>query len=249
MQVNKRPLLQAQKLLQITMLIVMKNLEKIGLVFYERPSSIYEFWDENNQYNIIYENTDDSSKLGWITLSSNLTKIKEIQLDRELEIFGNAIYKDGYLYVIYGQDDKTTTNSSSSDFVTTVTIEVVKYGRDGKIVSKLPIQARDTSKMDKINTNSVFVAYGTKEPFKFGNCDIAINGDVMKCVYGRKMYNGHQSSQALYVNISKMTLLNASSESDYNNSDGYYFINNEYWSSHSMAQRVIATSMMSIIFD
>lgn len=53
--------------------IVMKHLEKIGLVFYERPSSIYEFWDENNQYNIIYENTDDSSKLGWITLSSSLT--------------------------------------------------------------------------------------------------------------------------------------------------------------------------------
>jgi len=242
MQANKRHLLQVQKLLQITMPIVMKHLEKIGLVFYERPSSIYEFWDENNQYNIIYENTDDSSKLGWITLSSSLTKIKEVQLDRELEIFGNAIYKDGYLYVVYGQDDQTTTNSSSSNFATTVTIEVVKYGRDGKIVSKLPIQARDTSRMDKINTNPLFVEYGTKEPFKFGNCDIAINGDVMKCVYARKMYNGHQSSQALYVSISKMTLLNASSESDYNNSDGYYFINNEYWVSHSMAQRVIATS-------
>lgn len=36
--------------------------------------------------------------------------------------------------------------------------------------------------MDKINTNPLFVEYGTKEPFKFGNCDIAINGDVMKYV-------------------------------------------------------------------
>ncbi len=224
------------------MQIITKNLENIGLVFYERPSSIYEFWDENDQYNIIYENTDDSSKLGWITLSSNLTKIKEIQLDRELEMFGNASYKDGYLYVVYGQDDQKTTDSSSSDFATTVTIEVVKYGKDGKIVSKLPIQARDTSKMDKINTHPTFVGYGSREPFKFGNCDIAINGNILKCVYGRRMYNGHQSSQAIYVNTNNMTLLNASSKSDYNDADGYYFINNSYWVSHSIAQRVIPTS-------
>ena len=218
------------------------NLGSDGLIYHESPASIYEFWDENNQYNIIYEYSGNYDKMGWITLSSNLEKIKEVEFNRYLTKFGNASYKDGYLYVVYGANDKTTTDSSSSDFATAVTIEVVKYDRNGKVVSELPIQGRDTSRMDAYNTSTIFMEYGTKCAFDSGNCDIAINDNIMKCVFSKQMYNGHQMSHAIYVDINTMTLLNASSKSDYKDEDGYYFVNNGYFASHSMAQRVIATS-------
>ena len=218
------------------------NLGEGGLYFCETPSSVYEFWDEKNQYNIIYEKSSNSNKMGWITLSSNLEKIKEIEINRYLSIFGNASYKDGYLYVVYGGNDNTTTDKSNSNFATTVTIEVVKYDTNGKVISELPIQARDTSRMDKYNTSSSFIAFGTRYAFDAGNCDIAINDNIMKCVFAKEMYNGHQMSHAIYVDVNKMTLLNASSKSDYNEIGGYYFVNNSYFVSHSMAQRVIPTS-------
>ena len=218
------------------------NLGDSGLYFCETPSSVYEFWDEKNQYNIIYEKSSNSNKMGWITLSSNLEKIKEIEFNRYLSIFGNASYKDGYLYVVYGENDNTTTDESSSNFATTVTIEVVKYDTSGKVVSELPIQARDTSRMDKYNTSNSVINFGTRYAFDAGNCDIAINDNIMKCVFAKEMYNGHQMSHAIYVDINKMTLLNASSKSDYNEAGGYYFVNNSYFVSHSMAQRVIPTS-------
>lgn len=43
--------------------------------FYEPMSSVYEFFDEKGQYNIVYE-LNNTEKLSWVKLDKNMKKIK-----------------------------------------------------------------------------------------------------------------------------------------------------------------------------
>lgn len=210
--------------------------------YYPYNSTIYEFWDENNQYNIIYELYNDNSQMGWLVVDSTLkNKVKEIYIEKKLPIFGNAIYKDGYLYVVYGKNDTTTTSSTSLNYATSTTIEIVKYNTSGNIVEDLPISGKETSRITTTNTHSSFVGYGTAKPFDSGNCDIAINSKgIIKVVFNREMYNGHTSSFAIYVDSNNLEYLNRPSTMDFDNI--YYTLNNSYYVSHSFSERVIADS-------
>ena len=53
--------------------------------YYPYNSTIYEFWDENNQYNIIYELYNDNSQMGWLVVDSTLkNKVKEIYIEKKI---------------------------------------------------------------------------------------------------------------------------------------------------------------------
>ncbi len=218
------------------------SLGSTNFAYHPAVSSYYEFFDKDGNYNVLFEIKSDSKNLGWAKFDSDLNLISEITIPRYLDLFGNAIYDDNYLYVAYGANDYDTFLQSSSNFATSVTMEIVKYNMTGNVVKTLEVKGLDTSYYyNKQNTSKTFIAYGTRFPFNAGNCDLAVSKNgVLRVHYARQMYNGHQSSFSIYVDINNFTQLNKSSDMTINHQ--YHFLNNSAMISHSLDQRVIATS-------
>lgn len=221
------------------------TLGRYGLDYNGVNATVYEFFDDNHLYNIVYTIKDDATKMGWITLNSDLKSIKtEKTIDAKLNVFGNAIYKDGYLYVVYGKRyNKETLNERSNPNI--ITLEVVKYDSDGRIVADLPLAGKETSRMTKTNQSDTAIEYGTATPFDSGNCDIAINSSgVMRVLFNKEMYSGHTMSYNLFIDTKDLTYLNRPSTMDSKNRYYNYIgvTSTGFWISHSFEERVIATS-------
>ena len=213
-----------------------------GFEYNTFPADLYEFFDENGYYNVVYEIYNNTSELGWVTYNISTKKvIRNITIPRRLTKFGNAIYKNNYLYVMYGADDNSTYDTSKSNFGSTITLQMVKYDTSGNVIKELPISGLETSNIDSSNTGEIQKKYGTRNTFKTGNCDMAINsGGVIKVILNREMYNGHTSSVELYIDSSNLNHLNKRSTMNSNNK--YYYVDNKYYASHSFEERVIADS-------
>ncbi len=209
--------------------------------YYPATSSFYEFFDKDNHYNVIFEINNDSKNLGWAKFDENMNLLEEITIPRYLTYFGNAIYYNDYLYVIYGENDNKTINSALPEYGTSITMEIVKYNMDGKVQNTLEIMGKDTSTFyNALNKTASFIGYGTKSPFNVANCDIAVNKDgVIAFLFGRQMYNGHQSSFVIYVDADTLKHYNKSSDLDFDSK--YYFLTKNFFVSHSFDQRILAT--------
>lgn len=226
--------------------------EGIGMFSYSpNRSSYYEFVDELGNYNIVFGLANDSNHFGWVTLNDKLELEREITIEKSLPMFGNAIYADGYLYVVTGKNDTTTPSSVDEqnyplDYGNVVVLSVSKYDSNGKQVNRLDITGRETSRLIKaIQTpgtkNFSYLASGARYPFDAGNCDITIHDGNLIIVFGKKMYNGHQMSYMSIVD--KDTLKHVSKPTELDGSNPYYGITQgDYWISHSFDQRVITTS-------
>lgn len=184
---------------------------------YGDVSAINEFWGTDNRYYIAYTCEDTV----YISILSEQMKLqKTLEIKKDLPITGNVIQdQSGNFYIVYGKDDTADMNDPAAGSAIVMTI--VKYDGNGKQLTKLTYKGNETIS-DYCN-----IGFGTKEPFEAANCKLIIDGDgVLVCRFGRTMYNGHQSSHALYVDTKTMTKL----------------IYKVPYTSHSLEQKVIATS-------
>ncbi len=214
-----------------------KDLGANGTIYYPEKANYYEFIDDKNNYNVIYEIKNNSSKLGWATFDLDGNKVSEKTINRYLTLFGTALYYNNYLYVLYGTTDNKTVDASSPDYASTPTILLAKYDTNGGIVKTISVKGYDMSPtLTKSRLTSYDKEYGTKIAFNAGNADMAVSNGIIGVNFAREMYNGHQMSFALFFDATSLDCLNKSSDfTDYG-------INRYHWVSHSFAQRIIGTS-------
>ena len=181
-----------------------------------KVSPVSEFFDSSGNYNTIF---DSNNKITLIKYSKDFKVNKIYSIKKPYSLFGGAVIDSkGNYYIVYGQSNET-------DNPDKVVLSVVKYSSEFKYVSEVKFTGYDTCPYSGSG-------WGTKIPFDAGNCDIALNGNILACNYAREMYNGHQSNHVIFVNIDTMTKVNQA---------GCY-------ASHSFDQRVIVTGSGDYLF-
>ena len=214
----------------------------VGTIQYEQPSPVYDFFDENGNLNVIYTS---ETNVYWSKFNSNMQAISTIKFAQYYDKsnspgymknlifnFGNAVYYKKYLYIVYGRQGTGVDNASSED-----TMAVVKYDKNGNIVGKITLNAA-------ANCPNTSYKYGTLLPFyPSSNCSLTVNekDDTLACFFQTHMYNGHERAGLFFIDTNTMEWVSNQYETNeqylnkYNGIRGYY-------SSHSMSQRIIATS-------
>ncbi len=165
----------------------------------ESISNINEFWGINNQYNIAYS----GEKYVYICIiNEKMVLQKTLTIKKDLPIVGNVIQdKIGNYYVVFGKYDEADIKKDQKAG-SAIVMSVVKYDSSGKLLKKVSYIGSETKPFEDIGE-------GTKEPFRYGNCDIIIDKDgVLVCRYSRLMYNEYSSSHALYIDTKTMSKLN-----------------------------------------
>lgn len=136
---------------------------------------------------------------------------KKIKLKKKHPLFGAVTCDgDGNYYLVTGEANEASDTEKETVFVS-------KYDKNGKHIKT--IGDNGSSSLDYYYPSD----YRTKEPFRSGNCDIAINGGILAVNYARGMYSGHQSNSILAVRIDTMAKVKLG----------------VWYNSHSFAQRTI----------
>lgn len=177
---------------------------------YMSTPELNHFFDYNGYYNLCYGN----GKNVYIQRYdySTVKLINTIKVDQVYPLLGDVVCDDyGYYYVITGKNRTTSANAK---------INVTKYDYNGNAVGSA---TQNFSSENEWNT-----AY----PFDAGTCVTAINDGILLCNYAREMYNGHQSSALLQLDVSSMELLHQL------DGDGY----SVSYTSHSFAQKIYVDS-------
>lgn len=175
---------------------------------WDGTSNVAQFVGPNGKFCFAY---DGDKYVTVVKTNGKAAFKKKIKLEKKHPIFGNVICdKKGNFYLITGEVNKTNDTSVNTVFIS-------KYDSSGKHIKTVGDNG----------SSSLAYYYGkdfyTKEPFHSGNCDAAINGDLLCVNYAREMYSGHQSNSVFTININTMSKV--SSGDNYN--------------SHSFAQRVV----------
>lgn len=170
-------------------------------------SELTNFWDYKGQYNIVCANAKTAYILRY---KNNFKKRSILKIKKKYPLLGDVVCdKKGNYYIIWGKEDK----SGKGNYVTIAVSKYTYFGKHVKTVTYKTATSRNQANY-----------WDTRVPFEAGNCSTVITNNVLVCLYSRKMYNGHQSSDVIAVNISNMKK------------------NTEYttYTSHSFDQRVIA---------
>ncbi len=138
---------------------------------------------------------------------------------KNYELFGNVIVDNtGKIYVICGHYDKKHTEENN-----TKVMAIVKYDGNAKEIKRTVFSSNETGSD----------GFGTKIPFDAGECALVIDkNDRLFCDYARIMYNGHQSSNVIGVNINTMEKLEFNSP----------------YCSHSFEQQAYAVENNALLF-
>jgi len=150
-------------------------------------STVSQFTDEHGNYCFAVNEGDRvlvfKTKYGQIT--------DRVSISNPYDSFGAATCdKDGNLYMVWGNNGNSNVNEQ--------TILVSKYTSDGQLVTT--VGGNGSEGMKKYYTSDFY----TKIPFDGGNCDVAINGDLLLVNYARLMYGGHQANTVFPVKLSTM---------------------------------------------
>lgn len=176
---------------------------------WDGTSNVAQFIGANGEFGFAY---DGDKYVTVVKTNGKAAYKKKIKLEKKHPIFGNVICDEkGNYYLITGEENSSNNTSNNTIFVS-------KYDSSGKHIKT--IGDNGGSSLASYYDSSFY----TKTPFEAGNCEVAINGNVLCVNYARKMYNGHQSNSVFVVNINDMS--KASSGISYN--------------SHSFAQRIVA---------
>ncbi len=224
----------------------------INLVTYTfcKPSSSMDFVDENGFFNNVYIS---DNKVYWSRYDGNMNQISTKSWDLLYNInnennssdeykiltynFGNALYYNGELYVMYSR--YTSKGLSVEEYKDEKVMAMVKYNKDGE-----EVLSREYKTIELSNSYSVGdLNYTTSAPFYTSNCSLAVNNGVIACFYGRNIYMSHQTSALLLIDPETLQII-----SDHQNRE----LDNKYWAkyfepyghgiSHSLGQRIIPTS-------
>lgn len=134
-----------------------------------------------------------------------------IRLEKAHDMLG-AITCDaeGNYYLVTGE-------TNTGDDTARNTIFISKYDKEGNLIKTAG---------DNGSSSLAFYydsSFCTKEPFSGGNCDVAINGNILAVHYAREMYSGHQSNSVFAVHTDSLEKVNVG----------------DIYQSHSFAQRAI----------
>ncbi len=219
----------------------------IGTYAFCKPASTYDFIDEKSRFNSVYVSDDN---VFWTTFDENMNIIKtrkwplfynlknEINPSSAADIltynFANALYYEGYLYVMYSRmANYTTTEQRDQEKV----MALAKYDSEGK-----QINVREYLGVD-LNTSTYYDNNGTSVPFYNANCSLTVNNGVIACFFGRNMFNSHQSSMVMFIDPDTLQFLSNYRDEEMapENRPRYSYIYS-HSISHSLGQRIIPTS-------
>lgn len=205
---------------------IISNINELGIVknavVYSKPSSVYEFFDENDRYNLVYAteknvywskfdvdmNLYDTISTPVIYDKSNVSE----QLKKLTYTTGAYIYYKENLYVIYAR---------AIEDVNDYALALVKYNKDFEEIAREEVKAKD------IVSNPNDLDSAMKLPFYGSNCSVAINKNTLLVFLGKGRIDGNEDSSTLFFNIDTMTWIEDATK---------------YGIIHSLGQRVIATS-------
>ena len=174
---------------------------------WEGVSSISQFTDNKGYFCFAYAK---GKKIIVVKTKNGIIK-RKLKLTKKYPLFGAvACDSKGNYYAV-------TARCNTTDNTKTKTVFITKYDKNGNVVKT--IGDNGSSSLASYYNDSFY----TKNPFDGGNCDIAINGDLLSVHYARQMYSGHQSNSVLTINTKTMKKVNIGS----------------IYSSHSFGQRVI----------
>lgn len=171
-------------------------------------SNVAQFVNEKGRYSFAY---DDGKYVVVVRTKNGKASKNTIKLKKKHSIFGDIVCDSkGNYYVVTGENNDTEDTEKNTIFIS-------KYDKNGKHIKTVGDNG----------SAGLGYWYGSgfyaKRPFHGGNCDAAINGDVLTVNYAREMYSGHQSNTAFTINTKTMKKID---------------IGNIY-NSHSFAQRAI----------
>ena len=178
---------------------------------WEGVSNISEFKDPYGNFCFAYKQNKTNLVYVYSVENEKITKKANLKI-RHGNTLG-AVTEDskGNYYLVTGE-------SNSGDDTSKNTIWISKYDPSSNYV----IAVGDNG------SSSIYSFYETgfytKTPFDAGNCDVAVNGNLLSVNYARSMYSGHQSNSVLTINTDTMQKQTAK---------GIY-------NSHSFGQRVSA---------
>ncbi len=230
----------------------------IGTNYFNKPSTVYDFFDETGAYNVVYTS---ETNVYWATFDDemNIVNTRKMPMiydksntdDSYLELttnFGNAIYYNEHLFVIYGREHYASsyngmeTQEELQNFIEYPTMAVVKYNKDGVEV------ARNELAGTHINYFTDW-SDGTYLPF-FPNsgCSLAINNNgILACFFGKTQFEAHQMSTLFFIDTEDLRWVSNRYKSSQEDLDKY-LTPTEYYNSHSMFTRIIATEDNGFIF-
>ena len=210
-----------------------------------RPNKTYDFFDEDGIFNSV---CTSSENVYWYKYNDNMEVISEytwplyyrISIENKDDVnyyrqeltsnFGNAIYNNGYLYIVYGRAASYKKNSTEK------TIAIGKYDKNGNEVLLKEYLAEHLSQD--------YVSEGTSIPFyASSNCSLAINDGKIACLFGKHMFSGHEDSLLAFFDIETLDYVSdlMQGEVSLENRHKYYKIYN-HSIPHSMGQRIIRPS-------
>ena len=150
---------------------------------------------------------------------------KKVVLEREEGSLGAVTCdEDGYFYAAYGIGNTTEDVSKEA-------MRFVKYSATGEKLKSVSYTGDETGWGGMLNS-SAGDGSGTKIPFDAANCSMAVADGMLVCTYGRGMYNGHQSSNSLYVKVDTMEKIP----------------NSPVYTSHSFDQQVVVAKNGDFLF-
>ncbi|MBO5397968.1 MAG: S-layer homology domain-containing protein [Clostridia bacterium] len=207
---------------------------------FEKPSSIYEFFDEDGKYNII---STSEETVYWSVLDSNMNITKTMSTPviydksnaddkpylKEITLtVGGYIYHQKYLYVIYTRIPSGYTDNA---------LALVKYDKNFNEVARVEVPAGD------IIGDTTSPMCGMYIPF-YGsaNCAIAINSsNILGVFFAKNRFDNHQDSALVFFDLDEMKW--ASNQKD-DTVPKYvpYRLASAHSISHSFAQRMIPTT-------
>lgn len=152
-------------------------------------SSVTQFVGSNGELCFAYEEGDH---VVVVRTRGGKTLKKKIKLKKKHPIFGTVTCDSaGNYYLVTGEDNDTDKETQNTVFIS-------KYNKNGKHIKT--VGDNGSSSLAYYFDSS----YNTKCPFRSGNCDAAISGNVLAVNYARSMYSGHQSNSVFAVNIDTM---------------------------------------------
>ncbi len=230
----------------------------IGTNYFNKPSTVYDFFDETGAYNVVYTS---ETNVYWATFDNemNIVNTRKMPMiyDKSntagsyLDLttnFGNAIYYNEHLFVIYGREhyassvDQSMTEEELKNFLNYPTMAVVKYNKEGVEVARNELAGTDTNYFTDWSD-------GTYLPF-FPNsgCSLAINNDgILACLYGKTQFDAHQMSTLFFIDTEDLRWVSNRYKASQEDRDKYLKPTG-FFNTHSMFTRIIATEDNGFIF-
>lgn len=161
---------------------------KGGYQNWDGVSTVSQFTDKDGNFCFAYKS---KNKVVIVTTEDSVVKNK-IKLEMKGKLLGGVAADDeNNYYVVTG-----TPNESAYTLQDTVFIS--KYDSNGNFIGT--VGDNGSSSLQSYYGGE----FNTKIPFDAGNCDIAINGDMLAVNYAREMYSDHQSNSVFAINHRNM---------------------------------------------